>query len=338
MNYRAYLLKLYQEFVKSRNNKILNDKNPLKLSDVYLSYKKNLNGLYTLTLHNVDGFKYYHEVILANVSYYDVENFISFLKSYFAINKEDITYYAPIIVGDGMSYNYYIMANCIKGLDFNYNKLGEVIAGTAFKGAANNEEKKKSFNRVLLNDQYCDGKITDPKVLDVYRLKASYCEKLSDPFKKANLRALILKKPYEVYESLDNEDKEKLLDLYYDAEVLDLNLYIDDYYSTLDPRFNKLLLKHVFKKMYSQVVGEIYTGLVNKDDSNNFDITKYQAYLNDIQLAIYDNLIIDLNANTYMYRLDFLTDQQLIDLFAKNGISVTTLNVDDEEINNYLPF
>ena len=110
MNYRAYLLKLYQEFVKSHNSKILNDKNSLKLSNVYLSYKKNLiNGLYTLTLHNVDGFKYHHEVILANVSYYDIENFISFLKTYFAVNQEDITYYAPIIVGDGMSYNYYII-------------------------------------------------------------------------------------------------------------------------------------------------------------------------------------------------------------------------------------
>ncbi len=319
MNYREYFLSLYRDYLIHRNDGILKDNNYLKLNKVFLSFSKNKDGLYSVKLHNINNLTSRVEEVLSNVTYSHALNFASFLIRYFKLNDSTITYYGSSInnleIPSSESYadrmTMYLKVTSIVQLDFTYDDLDMLIEMHDLEGSGIVDENKKSFLCVIRND---DSRKNKKYTNDVQAI-INKTSKLSDEFKRTYVKAMILNNPYDVYKSLNKEDQERLLDLYFDPEVLNLDNNIENCYSTLDLDFNNLLYDHIIKKMLSSEVGKLYSEPAKYNNESN------AKNLANMQLVMYKDLLIDLNSKQYIYRFDSF-DDGLIRILNLNGIEV----------------
>ena len=319
MSYREYLLSLYRRYLVEHNDKILKDNDQLKLSNVFLSFDKSKSNLYSVKLHNVNHFTTNVEDILSNVTYNEAINVASFLISYFNANNDVIAYYGPsvknLVIPTPDSYadklKLYLMVHSVSELDFTYDDLNMLIELYDLEGSSFVEEKINSYLTAIKNDLNRSNNV----ISDQQAVMINKANNLKDEFKKTYLKALISKNPCDVYDSLNSELQERFLDLYFDSEVLDLDYYIDDYYATLDVRFNFLLYNHIRNKMFCSEVGKVYQNPISY-------VKNHPDTLNSMQLVLYKNLLIDLNAKQYIYRFDSIDDDAFIKSFASNGIEI----------------
>ena len=67
--------------------------------------------------------------------------------------------------------------------------------------------------------------------------------------------------------------------------------------------------------MLCSEVGKVYQNPISY-------VKNHPDTLNSMQLVLYKNLLIDLNAKQYIYRFDSFDDDAFIKSFASNGIEI----------------